>query len=152
MKILWKAHSEENLKNIKWGENKTSWFTTKKILWFELMLVFLVAVKRNQKYIHFLAHNTTCLVICHFFADFFVPFSRKLGEKPLFSVYNLLHNFSTTVIIETTVSCSFSEKSQRCLMPNIKKLIYKNFQKLSGFSFVQFSGNTCDIRYVPAAW
>ena len=101
---------------------------------------------------HFLAHNTTCLVICHFFADFFVPFSRKLGEKPLFSVYNLLHNFSTTVIIETTVSCSFSEKSQRCLMPNIKKLIYKNFQKLSGFSFVQFSGNTCDIQYVPAAW
>ena len=116
------------------------------------MLVFLVAVKRNQKYIHFLAHNTTCLVICHFFADFFVPFSRKLGEKPLFSVYNLLHNFSTTVIIETTVSCSFSEKSQRCLMPNIKKLIYKNFQKLSGFSFVQFSGNTCDIQYVPATW
>ena len=56
-----------------------------------------------EKRSEYCAHNTTCLVICHFF----VPFSRKLGEKPLFSVHNLLHKFSTTIIIETLSFSSF---------------------------------------------
>ena len=62
-----------------------------------------LCIKKSE----YCARNTTCLVICHFFADFFVPFSRKLGEKPLFSVHNLLHKFSTTIIIETLSFSSF---------------------------------------------